>query len=108
MDEAFTPVKAGDLLHSFRRLIDLNLRDDVAGQAVLVDSLMSASALGSDGRTMAIIMQARMAIVNGIIDEASLRWSGKSGQAKVGTSPTHDHKEELPQTHSYLQDQGSA
>ena len=36
----------------------------------------------------------------------SVRWSGRSGQAKIATSPNHEHKKELPQTHCRLQDQG--
>ncbi len=37
-----------------------------------------------------------------------LSWSGKIGQAKVGTLPNHDHEEELQETHCRIQDQSSA
>ena len=55
----------------FRRFVDLGLRDDVAAQTRLVDSLVRVSAVGSDGRALATILQARMAIVNGMTDEAA-------------------------------------
>lgn len=58
-----------DLSQTFRRFVDLALRDDVAAQTRLVDSLMTACAMGSDGRTMATILQARMAMVTGNVDE---------------------------------------
>ena len=38
----------------------------------------------------------------------NLRWSAKSGQAKVATSSTHDHKEEPPQAYRLVQDAGGA
>lgn len=37
-----------------------------------------------------------------------MRWSERSGQTKVRTSSTHDHKEELPKTHRRVQDEGGA
>ena len=67
----FGHANAGDLLSIHRRSVDLQLRDDAIAQVRLVDSLMSASDQGSDGRIMAMILQVRMAIVNGNADDAT-------------------------------------
>lgn len=49
-----------------------------------------------------------LSMLNFLVECCHLRWSGKSGQAKVATSSNHDHQEELPQTHRRLQDASGA